>query len=55
MELMDDNLDAVVKMELDHERLSYLIYQLLCGIHHLHKSGIIHRVGVLQGLRAYVF
>ncbi|KAH7706533.1 c-jun N-terminal kinase [Aphelenchoides avenae] len=46
MELMDNNLDAVVKMEkgeMDHERLSYLLYQLLCGIHHLHKSGIIHR------------
>ena len=30
-------------MDLDHERLSYLLYQLLCGIKHLHSAGIIHR------------
>ncbi|CAB1311940.1 unnamed protein product [Coregonus sp. 'balchen'] len=30
-------------MELDHERLSYLLYQMLCGIKHLHAAGIIHR------------
>lgn len=33
-------------MELDHERLSYLLYQTLCGIKHLHAAGIIHRVSM---------
>ena len=44
MELMDANLCQVIQMELDHERISYLLYQLLCGIKHLHSAGIIHRV-----------
>lgn len=44
MELMDANLCQVIQMELDHERLSYLLYQMLCGIKHLHAAGIIHRV-----------
>ena len=44
MELMDANLCQVIQMELDHERMSYLLYQLLCGIKHLHIAGIIHRV-----------
>lgn len=43
MELMDANLCQVIQMELDHERLSYLLYQMLCGIKHLHTAGIIHR------------
>lgn len=43
MELMDANLCQVIQMELDHERISYLIYQMLCGIKHLHAAGIIHR------------
>lgn len=43
MELMDANLCQVIQMELDHERLSYLMYQMLCGIKHLHSAGIIHR------------
>ncbi|CAB1343354.1 unnamed protein product [Coregonus sp. 'balchen'] len=43
MELMDANLCQVIQMELDHERLSYLLYQMLCGIKHLHNAGIIHR------------
>lgn len=45
MELMDANLCQVIQMELDHERMSYLLYQMLCGIKHLHSAGIIHRVG----------
>lgn len=45
MELMDANLCQVIHMELDHERMSYLLYQMLCGIKHLHSAGIIHRVG----------
>ncbi|GLD57681.1 mitogen-activated protein kinase 8 isoform X3, partial [Lates japonicus] len=44
MELMDANLCQVIQMELDHERLSYLLYQMLCGIKHLHAAGIIHRI-----------
>jgi len=43
MELMEANLCQVVNLELDHERLSYLLYQLLCGVRHLHAAGIIHR------------
>nr|XP_045007995.1 mitogen-activated protein kinase 9 isoform X3 [Jaculus jaculus] len=43
MELMDANLCQVIHMELDHERMSYLLYQMLCGIKHLHSAGIIHR------------
>ena len=43
MELMDANLCRVVGLELDHDRMSYLLYQLFCGIRHLHSSGIIHR------------
>lgn len=46
MELMDANLCQVIQMELDHERLSYLLYQMLCGIKHLHAAGIIHRVRI---------
>ncbi|XP_075163448.1 stress-activated protein kinase JNK-like [Haematobia irritans] len=43
MELMDTNLCAITTMGLDHDRLSYLTYQMLCGIRHLHSAGIIHR------------
>uniref|UniRef100_A0A8C6DVV0 Stress-activated protein kinase JNK n=1 Tax=Moschus moschiferus TaxID=68415 RepID=A0A8C6DVV0_MOSMO len=43
MELMDANLCQVIQMELDHERMSYLLYQMLCGIKHLLSAGIIHR------------
>ncbi|KPP75474.1 mitogen-activated protein kinase 9-like [Scleropages formosus] len=43
MELMDANLCQVIHMDLDHERMSYLLYQILCGIRHLHSAGIIHR------------
>ena len=47
MELMDANLCQVIQMDLDHERMSYLLYQMLCGIKHLHSAGIIHRVGLV--------
>lgn len=43
MELMTANLTSVIDLELDHERISYLMYQLLCGIKHLHSANIIHR------------
>lgn len=42
-ELMDADLSRVVKLELDHERISYLMYELFCGVKHLHSAGIIHR------------
>lgn len=32
MELMDASLVQVIQMDLDHERLSYLLYQMLCGV-----------------------
>ncbi|EDV21811.1 uncharacterized protein TRIADDRAFT_30150 [Trichoplax adhaerens] len=43
MELMDANLCQVINLELDHDRMSYLIYQLLCGLKYLHSAGILHR------------
>lgn len=43
MELMDADLRRVIGVNLDHDRMSYLLYQLLCGIKHLHMSNIIHR------------
>lgn len=43
---MDANLCQVIQMDLDHERMSYLLYQMLCGIKHLHSAGIIHRVSI---------
>lgn len=41
---MDANLCQVIQMDLDHDRMSYLLYQMLCGIKHLHSAGIAHRV-----------
>ncbi|CAH8289051.1 unnamed protein product [Schistosoma intercalatum] len=43
MEFMDANLCQVINLDLDHERTSYLLYQVLCGVKHLHAAGIIHR------------
>lgn len=43
MEAMDANLTRVIGLELDHDRISYLLYQLLCGLKHLHMADIIHR------------
>ncbi|XP_058818291.1 stress-activated protein kinase JNK-like [Topomyia yanbarensis] len=42
-ERMDTNLSVVIGNRLDHERLSFLVYQMLCGIKYLHSAGIIHR------------
>lgn len=62
MELMDASLCQVIHMDLDHERMSYLLYQILCGIRHLHSAGIIHRVmsvavfkGIVQHFSVYLF
>ncbi|KAL5267981.1 hypothetical protein ACHWQZ_G004881 [Mnemiopsis leidyi] len=43
MDLMDANLCRVVNTQLDHERVSYLLYQVLCAIRYMHSAGIIHR------------
>jgi len=43
MEHMDITLQRAIRQHRDHKRLSFLVYQMLCGVHHLHKSGIIHR------------
>lgn len=32
MDLMDADLRRVIGVNLDHDRMSYLLYQLLCGI-----------------------
>ncbi|OQR78026.1 stress-activated protein kinase JNK-like [Tropilaelaps mercedesae] len=43
MELLEGNLCQVISLDLDHDRMSFLIYQMLCGVKHLHSAGIIHR------------
>ncbi|CAJ0932836.1 unnamed protein product, partial [Mesorhabditis belari] len=44
MELADFNLGHVIRdKRLPHPHLSFLVFQLLCAMKHLHKSGIIHR------------
>lgn len=46
-ELMDAELTEVMGMEyqenFNHDHLSFLLYQMLCGIHDLHSIGVIHR------------
>lgn len=44
-ELMDQTLDYAIKtpQNLNHNQISYLIYQILAAIKHLHSSNIIHR------------
>uniref|UniRef100_A0A914DHM1 Stress-activated protein kinase JNK n=1 Tax=Acrobeloides nanus TaxID=290746 RepID=A0A914DHM1_9BILA len=42
-ELMKTNLTKIVRTKLDHKQLSFLVYQILCGVHYLHQAGIIHR------------
>uniref|UniRef100_A0A8D8YR03 Stress-activated protein kinase JNK n=1 Tax=Cacopsylla melanoneura TaxID=428564 RepID=A0A8D8YR03_9HEMI len=43
MEHMDTDLNKIIRNEMDHEVISFLMYQMLCGIKHLHSAGIIHR------------
>ncbi|XP_053696240.1 stress-activated protein kinase JNK-like [Sabethes cyaneus] len=42
-ELMDSTLNNVRTSTADHERVSFLVYQLVSAIRHLHRLGIIHR------------
>lgn len=44
MELMDANLCEVIRIGVNDETMSFLLYQILCGMKHLHSAGIIHRV-----------
>lgn len=44
MELMQASLHTVIPIQMTHDRMSFLLYQMLCGIKHLHSAGIIHRV-----------
>ena len=45
MELFDHSLQEVIhRLQLDHRTLSFLSYQMLVAIKHLHSAGIIHRV-----------
>lgn len=38
---MDASLCQVIQMDLDHERLSYLLYQMLCGVK-VQSSKLLH-------------
>lgn len=38
----------VLKKHLNHEEISYFVYQMLCGLQHLHKANIIHRVRMIM-------
>lgn len=46
MDLMETNLHQAIRRGgiNTHRRISFLMYQLLCGVRHLHSAGIIHRV-----------
>uniref|UniRef100_A0A1I7SKF5 Stress-activated protein kinase JNK n=1 Tax=Bursaphelenchus xylophilus TaxID=6326 RepID=A0A1I7SKF5_BURXY len=43
MEHMDFTLNQVIQLELDHKQISFLLCQMLRGISHLHRAGIVHR------------
>ncbi|GMS99146.1 hypothetical protein PENTCL1PPCAC_21321 [Pristionchus entomophagus] len=44
MEFVEDSLSKIInKVRLDHQTLSFFIYQLLCAVNHLHRAGITHR------------
>lgn len=44
MEYIEMNLSQLVPLRLDHERVSYLVYQMFCALNYLHDASIIHRV-----------
>ena len=46
MELMDANLCRVIGIDLDHDRMSYLLCQLLCGIKVVTYYTHTHTVGL---------
>lgn len=42
-ERMDARLICIIGNSLDNKRISFLVYQMLCGIKYLHSMGLIHR------------
>ena len=55
MEHMDRTLEAVIQPKLnDHRKISFLTYQLLCGVNYLHKANIIHRVKFIKILKIHL-
>ncbi|GMR51876.1 hypothetical protein PMAYCL1PPCAC_22071, partial [Pristionchus mayeri] len=45
MTLMQYDLETVIyKTRSDHKTLSFLIYQILCAVNHLHREGVILRL-----------
>lgn len=56
MEYMEFSLRVIISLRSTQfegpyggRRISYLIYQLLCGVNHLHQAGIAHRVNLFYG------
>lgn len=49
MELMEGHLgQAIPRLDRFHRTISFLLYQILCGIKYLHTGGIIHRVSSIS-------
>lgn len=44
LEYIESNLSQVVRLRLDHEKISYLTYQMFCALNYLQDASIIHRV-----------
>jgi len=44
-ELMDSDLHKVVRssQSLSSDHIAFMMYQLLCALHHLHSAGVLHR------------
>lgn len=43
MDFLEANLNHLKNIKLDHPRIKFIVYQMLCAVHYLHKSGIAHR------------
>ena len=46
MELLDFDLSTSFKpngTQVNHEQISFLLYQMLCAVNHIHRLGIVHR------------
>lgn len=61
MDLMETDLADLILYRhfnmdiLGHKQISYLFYQLFCGIKYLHSNGIIHRVSFVSAVCYYCF